>query len=143
MRNYEITFIINPTLPGDAQKEVAEGYAEWLKANGCSITHFNDMGLRGLAYPIQKCHSGFYYCIEVSSPDGVFVNKIELALRRDERIMRFLTIALDKYGVQYNEDFRAGKIGGKRKKAIEAEAAAKAAADAAAETDTLDSQTPA
>ncbi|MEY4926590.1 MAG: hypothetical protein RI894_1026 [Bacteroidota bacterium] len=139
MRNYEITFIINPTLPGDAHKEVANGYVEWLKANGCEITHIGDMGLRGLAYPIQKCHSGFYYCIEVSSPDGVFINKIELAFRRNESILRFLTIALDKYGVQYNEDFRAGKIGGKRKKAI-AEEAAKAAAAKEQETLNLESQ---
>ena len=138
MRNYEITFIINPTLPGDAQKEVANAYSEMLTAAGCTVTHFGDMGLRGLAYPIQKFHSGFYYCIEVSSPDGAFINKFEVALRRDERVLRFLTIALDKYAVQYNVDKRDGKIGGKRKKAIEAEAAAKAAAE---ETASLDPQT--
>ena len=42
---------------------------------------------------------------------------MELALRRDERIMRFLTVNLDKYGVKYNADKRAGKIGkGEQKK---------------------------
>jgi small subunit ribosomal protein S6 len=46
-----------------------------------------------------------------------FNTKIELQLRRDERIMRYLTIALDKYGVKFNEDKRAGKIGTVKKKA--------------------------
>ena len=37
--------------------------------------------------------------------------KLELALRRDERIMRFLTVKLDRYGIKYNEDKRNGLIG--------------------------------
>jgi len=39
------------------------------------------------------------------------IPRLELALRRDERIMRFLTVRLDKYGVKYNEDKRKGLIG--------------------------------
>ena len=39
------------------------------------------------------------------------ITKLELALRRDERIMRFLTVKLDKYGIKYNEDKRNGLIG--------------------------------
>ena len=39
---------------------------------------------------------------------------MELSLRRDERIMRFLTVRLDKYGVKYNEDKRNGLIGKKK-----------------------------
>ena len=43
--------------------------------------------------------------------EGSFVDKLELALRRDERIMRFLSVKLDKYGVKYNDDKRNGLIG--------------------------------
>ena len=46
---------------------------------------------------------------------GSVIPKLELALRRDERIMRFLTVKLDRYGVKYNDDKRNGKIGKKAK----------------------------
>ena len=74
------------------------------------------MGLRQLAYPINKKSSGVYYCIEFKAPSGTVISKTELAFRRDERIMRFLTARLDKYGVQYNEDRRNGKISAYKRK---------------------------
>ncbi|HMP30973.1 MAG TPA: 30S ribosomal protein S6, partial [Saprospiraceae bacterium] len=75
-----------------------------------------EMGLRQLTYPINKRSSGIYFCIEFSNESGAVVDKLELALRRDERIMRFLTISLDKYGVKYNDDKRKGLIGKVQKK---------------------------
>jgi small subunit ribosomal protein S6 len=111
MRHYETTFIVDPVLSGDEVKATAEMYAGWLQQNGCTIVHLDEMGLRQLAYPINKRNSGIYFCIEVSSENGDFIDKFELALRRDERVMRFLTIALDKFGVKYNADKRAGLIG--------------------------------
>ncbi|CAG0911261.1 unnamed protein product [Cyprideis torosa] len=44
---------------------------------------------------------------------------MELSLKRDERILRFLTVRLDKYGIKYNDDKRNGLIGKKREKAKE------------------------
>jgi small subunit ribosomal protein S6 len=48
------------------------------------------------------------------------MGKFELNLKRNERLLRFLTVKLDKYGVKYNDDKRNGRIG-KRKKATEGE----------------------
>lgn len=116
MNQYEVTFIIDPVLSGDELKSTASTYESLLKDQGCSIVHVNEMGLKQLAYPINKKSSGVYYCIEFSSPTGSIIAKTELALRRDERIMRFLTVRLDKYGVKYNEDRRSGKISAYKKK---------------------------
>jgi small subunit ribosomal protein S6 len=116
MNHYEVTFIIDPVLSGDEIKSTASTYESLLKDQGCSIVHVNEMGLKQLAYPINKKSSGIYYCIEFTSPVGSPIAKTELALRRDERIMRFLTIKLDKYGVKYNEDRRSGKISSYKKK---------------------------
>ena len=69
------------------------------------------MGLKQLAFPINKRNSGIYYCVEFNGETGNAISKMELALRRDERIMRFLTVKLDKYGVKYNDDKRNGLIG--------------------------------
>ena len=67
-----------------------------------------DWGLKQLAYPIQHKTSGFYYLIEFkATPD--FVSTLETQYHRDERIIRFLTVALDKHAVAYSEKRRAGK----------------------------------
>ncbi len=111
MRNYEVTFIVDPVLSGDEIKATAQTYIDQLEKEGCTIVHVDEMGLRTLAYPIKKRNSGVYYSVEFSATDGTMIDKVELALRRDERIMRFLTVALDKYGVKYNDDKRNGLIG--------------------------------
>ncbi|MEZ4910507.1 MAG: 30S ribosomal protein S6 [Saprospiraceae bacterium] len=116
MHQYEVTFIIDPVLSGDEIKTTASTYESLLKDNNCSIVHVNDMGLRQLAYSINKKSSGIYYSIEFSTLSGEVISKVELALRRDERIMRFLTVKLDKYGVKYNSDRRSGVITAYKKK---------------------------
>ncbi len=116
MKNYEVTFIVNPVLSGDEMKSTAVTYQDLLKDQGCNIIHFNEIGLQALAYPIKKCTSGVYYCIEFESPNGEFMGKFELALKRDERILRFLTVRLDKFGIKYNQDKRDGKIGNMKEK---------------------------
>ncbi|MEZ4985820.1 MAG: 30S ribosomal protein S6 [Saprospiraceae bacterium] len=110
MRNYEVTFIVDPVLSGEEIKSTAQTYIEMLKEVGATIVHVDEMGLRTLAYPINKRNSGVYYCIEIQVADGELVDDLELALRRDERIMRFLTYKLDKFGIKYNEDKRNGLI---------------------------------
>lgn len=121
MQHYEVSFIVDPVLSGDEVKSTAQTYKDMLVAEGASITHMDEMGLRQLAYPINKRSTGVYYCIEYSAETGNMIAKMELALKRDERIMRFLTVKLDKYGVKYNEDKRNGKIGKKTPKAESAE----------------------
>ena len=116
MKNYEVTFIVDPVLSSDEIKTAASTYSDMLKDEGCKITHIDEMGLKQLAYPIKRRNSGVYYSIEYGTEAPAVIAKMELAFRRDERIMRFLTIALDKYGVKYNQDKRDGKIGVSRKK---------------------------
>jgi small subunit ribosomal protein S6 len=115
MKNYEVTFIVDPVLSGDEIKTAAQMYEDLLKNEAANIVHTEEMGLKQLAYPINKRSSGVYYSIEFSSDASDIIPKLELALRRDERIMRFLSIHLDKYGVKYNQDKRDGKIGKAKK----------------------------
>ena len=119
MRQYEVTFIVDPVLSGDEIKSTAKAYEDFLKDSGSNIVNVDDLGLRQLAYPIKKRTSGIYYVIEYQTPNGSFLPKMELSLKRDERILRFLNVKLDKYGVKYNDDKRNGLIGKKREKAKE------------------------
>lgn len=132
MRHYEVTFIVDPVLSGDELKSTAQAYVDMIQGDGFTIVHVDEMGLRPLAYPINKRHSGVYFCIEFSGEVSSFIDLLELALRRDERIMRFLTVSLDKFGVKYNEDKRNGLIGKAKKVKASAPAAPVAAPVAAA-----------
>ena len=116
MKQYEITFIIDPVLPGDEIKTAGKAYETLLQNEDCNIVHVDEMGLKQLAYPINKRNSGVYKCIEFQTENGSIISKLELALRRDERIMRFLTVKLDRYGIKYNDDKRNGLIGKKSSK---------------------------
>ena len=111
MRTYEVTFIVDPVLSGDEIKATAQNYIDHLKSENCEIVHLQELGLRQLAYPIMKRSSGVYYSLEFQSEAGDIVNKIELAMKRDERVIRHLLIKLDKFAIKYNEDKRLGKIG--------------------------------
>jgi small subunit ribosomal protein S6 len=141
MKHYEVTFIVDPVLQAEDIKAAAQTYIDMLKNKGCTIVNIEEMGLRQLAYAINKRHSGAYYCIEYTSETGGIIAEMELAMRRDDRVLRFLAITLDKYGVKYNDDKRKGLIGGKKAKADKARAekaaeetqAAEKAAEKAAE----------
>ena len=111
MRNYEVNIIVDPVLSSEEISATAATYSDLIKQEGGKIVDVDQMGLRQLAYPIKRRNTGVYYSIEFQVPNGGFIDKLELALRRDERIMRFLTVLLDKYGVKYNEDKRNGLIG--------------------------------
>ncbi len=118
MRHYEVTFIADPVLSGDEVTATAQHIQDELKRYGATIVAVDQMGLRQLAYPINKRSSGVYYCVEFACEVADFINKFELGLKRNEKLLRFLTVKLDKYGVKYNDDKRNGKIGS-RKKVVE------------------------
>ncbi len=102
---YETVFIMTPVLSDDQMKETVAKYQKLLKDKGAEIVLENNWGLRKLAYPIQKKSTGFYYLIEFKA-DGDIIKDVELAFKRDERIIRFLTVKLDKHAVAYNEKKR-------------------------------------
>jgi small subunit ribosomal protein S6 len=71
-----------------------------LEDNGAQIVNNEAWGLRKLAYPIDKKSTGFYTLVEFDAePESV--RKLEVAYRRDERVLRFLTFRLDKYAHEY------------------------------------------
>ena len=116
MRHYEVTFIVDPVLSGDEVKATAEHIQKDLKNFGATIVAVDETGLRQLAYPINKRSTGVYYCIEFGTEAADWLAKFELNMKRNERLLRYLTVKLDKYGVKYNDDKRSGKIGSRKKK---------------------------
>jgi small subunit ribosomal protein S6 len=105
LNQYETVFILTPVLSDEQMKETVKKYQDFLKEKGAEIVHEENWGMRKLAYPIQKKSTGFYHLYEYKV-EGDAIANIELALKRDERVMRFLTVKLDKHAVAYNEKKR-------------------------------------
>ena len=108
VKQYETVFIATPVLSDAQMKEAVAKYTELIKANGGEVVYEEDWGLKQLAYPIQHKTSGFYYLIEFKA-EPEFVATLETQYRRDERVIRFITVALDKHAVAYAERRRNNK----------------------------------
>ena len=108
IKQYETVFIATPVLSEAQMKEAVKKYTDYIVAKGGEIVYEEDWGLKQLAYPIQKKTTGFYYMIEFKA-DTQVVARLETQYRRDERIMRFLTFAMDKHAIAYAEKRRANK----------------------------------
>ena len=104
-KQYETVCILNPVLSSEQVRETVDKFKKILTDNGAMIVHENNWGLRKLAYPIQKKNTGFYYLIEFKTDEDL-ISKLEVEYKRDERVMRFLTVVLDKHAVAYNEKKR-------------------------------------
>ncbi len=105
LNQYETVFILTPVLSEDQMKETVIKYQEYLKEHKAEIVHEEKWGMRKLAYPIQKKSTGFYYLYEYLA-EGETIANLEITLKRDERVMRFLTVKLDKHAIAYNEKKR-------------------------------------
>jgi len=104
-KQYETVFIMTPVLSDEQMKETVEKYQKFLVSKEAEIVFEDHWGLRKLAYPIQKKSTGFYHLIEFKAkPD--LIKEWEVTFKRDERILRFLTVMLDKHMLAYNEKKR-------------------------------------
>lgn len=117
LKQYETVFILTPVLSDEQTKETINSYKKILKELGVKVVHEESWGLKKLTYPINKKNTGFYYFFQIEAP-GEAIAQIELAFKRDERILRYLTIHLDKHALQYAER-RRSKLANKKSSKIE------------------------
>lgn len=120
LKNYETVFILTPVLSDVQMKDTVDKFRKVLTDNGADIVHEDNWGLKKLAYPIAHKSSGFYHFIEFKAATTL-ITALETEYRRDERVLRFLTTALDKFAVDYNERKRKGLVGRKRTEEKEAQ----------------------
>ena len=98
---YETVFIMTPVLSEEQMSETVKKYKKILTDGGTEIVTEENRGLRKLAYPIQKKSTGFYHSVEFKGPGNV-ISEMEVIFKRDERILRFLTVKLDKHAIAYS-----------------------------------------
>jgi small subunit ribosomal protein S6 len=120
-KHYETVFILTPVLSDYQAKEAAKKFKKTLTDSGAKVVNEENWGLKKLAYPIQKKSTGFYHLLEYTADEAntTVVADLELTFKRDERILRFLTVSLDKHAIAYSEKRKSklkGEAGSKAKK---------------------------
>jgi small subunit ribosomal protein S6 len=86
-------------------EEAVKKFVDLIKAQKGTITSQENWGLKKLAYPIENKKSGFYHLFEFAAPNEV-IDTLEVTMRRDERVMRYLTVKLDKHAMAWAEKRR-------------------------------------
>ena len=113
MNNYETVFIMNPVLSDEQVRETVKKFIDYLRSKKATISHEENWGLKKLKYVIQKKKTGFYYLLEFQA-EGSIINNFEVEFQRDERVIRWQTVRLDKYAMEY-ADRRRKKLNEKSK----------------------------
>ena len=108
MYNYETVFILTPVLSEPQMKEAVEKFKGVLTNAGAEIISEENWGLKKLAYPIEKKSTGFYVLVEFKAAPET-IKTLETAYRRDEKVLRYITVKMDKYAAEYAEKRRNNK----------------------------------
>ena len=108
MNQYETVFILTPVLSDEQMKETVAKFKKLLTDNGAEILNEEAWGLKKMAYAIQKKSTGFYCLIEFKA-EPTIVNTLEIGYRRDEKVLRYLTVKMEKYAAEYAEKRRNNK----------------------------------
>lgn len=114
MNHYETVFITTPVLSTEEYTRTVKKYTDFIEKNGGEVLHKEDWGIRQLAYPIQKKTTGVYTLLEFKL-DPQAIRRLEVEFKRDETVMRFLSVKLDKFAARYAEQ-RKNKLAGKTEK---------------------------
>ncbi|MBI2967190.1 MAG: 30S ribosomal protein S6 [Bacteroidetes bacterium] len=117
VNRYETVLILTPVLSDDQHKDTVQSYKNFLNNKGASVNYEEDWRLRKLAYPVKKKTTGYYYLLDYSG-ESALVSDLEVNLKRDERILRSLTVKLDKEAIAYIDQRRkeGKKLMSKQKK---------------------------
>lgn len=92
MTNYEIMFIVRPTLSEDEIKGVVTSFEKVLTDNGAKKVNVKEMGQRELAYEIKKFKSGYYYVVTLEAADDKAIKEFDrLALISNDVIRHLVT----------------------------------------------------
>ena len=96
MNNYELTYIVQPTLDDNARKELITRFTGIIESNGGVVEKVDESfwGKRRLAYPINDTTEG-YYVLTTFKASSAVPREIERNLQISDKILRYLVIKLE------------------------------------------------
>jgi len=93
-RTYEVMYIVNPDTPADTIAKLNEAVGKLVEKEGGTVVRMDDVGIRRLAYPIQKKEDGYYVLFEIDG-SGQEIAELERRMRVNDMIMRYITVRVD------------------------------------------------
>lgn len=94
MTNYELMYIIDPTLEQDKKDATVETVKEIVTTNGGEVSEVDVWGMRKLAYPIEKKEEGYYVVMEFKAGTDV-PKELDRRLKISDAIIRHQIINKD------------------------------------------------
>jgi small subunit ribosomal protein S6 len=94
LRHYEQVFILKPTLTPEENSAKVENIKEAIEKNGGEILAYKELGMRELAYEIDKNKRGFYGVIYFKTNPSA-IKELERLLKLSEDVLKYLTIKYD------------------------------------------------
>lgn len=91
--HYETLFIVHPVHTG-RNKDLCDRFRGVLEGQGATVTHFEEWGMRDLAYPIEKQNRGFYNLVQYQASAGTS-DELERVMRLSDEVIRCMTVVLD------------------------------------------------
>ncbi len=92
MTNYEIMFIVRPTLSEEEIKGVSTSFEKVLTDNGAKNVSVKELGQKELAYEIKKFKSGYYFLATLEASDDKAIKEFDrLALISNDVIRHLIT----------------------------------------------------
>ena len=96
MRRYETFIIIDPDLSDEERSPIFGKVKDLIQQDECLLVMLDEWGPRKLAYEIKKKSRGYYVRLDYCGT-GKLVNEMERFFRIDDRVMKYMTVLLDKY----------------------------------------------
>jgi small subunit ribosomal protein S6 len=91
MTCYETLFVVKPTLTDEETAAQVAKIKDVLAKEGAELVGTDDMGVRKLAYPVEK-HARGYYTVLFYKAEGSVITELERNLRINEDVIKFLTV---------------------------------------------------
>ena len=105
-RQYEVVFIVDPTVDDEVAK-LTDNFKQIVVDQGGAVTKAETMGKRQLAYEILHKKEGTFVLMEIEG-SGREIAELERRMRVNDRVLRYLTVRVDE------DRRRAEKLKGRR-----------------------------
>lgn len=93
MTNYEVMFIIDPTLEDEKKDATVENVQSIIAADG-EVGKVEVLGMRKLAYPIDKKEEGYYVVVEFQG-NPTLPYELNRKLKISDNVIRHIIINKD------------------------------------------------
>ena len=91
MNQYEVMYVIDPTLDDGARVELINRFSDLVKKNGGEVDRVDEWGKRRLAYAINYKTEGYYVLMYIKAPSSL-PQELERNLQIADSVLRYLVI---------------------------------------------------